>query len=223
MDYMSRSVEALNAMGEKRILLTVSPVPMEATFTGQNAIMANSYSKAVLRVLAEEIQLRFSNVDYYPSYEMVSSVGCNALEFDNVHVKDSVVEQITQHMIDGYTYSTATGTEEDAALSLYNTLWMTLYELNDIQGALQLARELNLKHPSSWLGHDALGHCYSKAGDHAAAIEAANMALRLLPNHWGLTLRLGYVHLAAGHLDEARRVFREAVRLGAPQDSLPEH
>lgn len=56
-----------------RVLLTVSPVPLTATASGQHIVQATTYSKSVLRVAAAEIAQRFSHVDYVPSYEIITN------------------------------------------------------------------------------------------------------------------------------------------------------
>lgn len=55
-----------------RIILTVSPVPLIATFEPRHVLVSTTYSKAALRVLAEQIVQRFEGVDYFPSYEMIT-------------------------------------------------------------------------------------------------------------------------------------------------------
>jgi len=92
----------LNANKIVNILITVSPVPVEATFTTQNAVMANSYAKSVLRIVSENLQSKYSNVDYFPSYEIVTSAGAAAFEDDNVHVKNQVVSKVTKYMVANY-------------------------------------------------------------------------------------------------------------------------
>lgn len=56
-----------------RIILTVSPVPLTATRSGQHVIRATTYSKSVLRVAADEICQLYDFVDYFPSYEVVTA------------------------------------------------------------------------------------------------------------------------------------------------------
>ncbi|MEN5144743.1 GSCFA domain-containing protein [Brevundimonas diminuta] len=57
-----------------RVLLTVSPVPLIATHQeDQHVLTATSYSKAVLRVAAEEISRSNAHVSYFPSYEIITS------------------------------------------------------------------------------------------------------------------------------------------------------
>ncbi len=57
-----------------KIILTVSPVPLVATYTGNNVLEASSYSKSVLRAVCGEIESRYNHVQYFPSFEIVSHV-----------------------------------------------------------------------------------------------------------------------------------------------------
>ncbi|MCL6697303.1 GSCFA domain-containing protein [Sphingomonas sp. NSE70-1] len=58
---------------DAEIILTVSPVPLMATAEpGANVLSATTYSKSVLRVAAETMRKRHSNVHYFPSYEIIS-------------------------------------------------------------------------------------------------------------------------------------------------------
>ena len=54
-----------------RIVLTVSPVPLIATASGQHVLTATTWSKAVLRVAAEQVSRALEACDYFPSYEIV--------------------------------------------------------------------------------------------------------------------------------------------------------
>lgn len=54
-----------------KIILTVSPVPLVATYTDKNVLVASSYSKSVLRAVCGEIESRYNNVQYFPSFEIV--------------------------------------------------------------------------------------------------------------------------------------------------------
>lgn len=55
-----------------RILLTVSPVPLTATASGQHVLRATTYSKSVLRAVAEEVSALDPLIDYFPSYEIIT-------------------------------------------------------------------------------------------------------------------------------------------------------
>ena len=56
-----------------KIILTVSPVPMIATYEDQHIMASSTYSKSVLRVAAEEISRNNPNIAYFPSYEVVTN------------------------------------------------------------------------------------------------------------------------------------------------------
>jgi hypothetical protein len=58
---------------DARFLLTVSPVPLTATASGQHVLPATVYSKSVLRAAAGEICAEHDDVDYFPAYEIVST------------------------------------------------------------------------------------------------------------------------------------------------------
>jgi hypothetical protein len=55
-----------------RIVLTVSPVPLVATATGEHVLTSTIYSKSVLRVAAEEIVRAHRDMIYFPAYEIVT-------------------------------------------------------------------------------------------------------------------------------------------------------
>ena len=56
-----------------KMILTVSPVPLMATATADNVVVASSYSKSVLRAVAGYLKDQYEFVDYFPSYEIVGS------------------------------------------------------------------------------------------------------------------------------------------------------
>lgn len=55
-----------------RIVLTVSPVPLVATYEPRHALVATTYSKAVLRAAAEHAARTWEHVEYFPSYEIIT-------------------------------------------------------------------------------------------------------------------------------------------------------
>jgi hypothetical protein len=55
-----------------KVLLTVSPVPLIATFEAQHVLTATTYSKSVLRVAAQMVADSHPHVDYFPSYEIIT-------------------------------------------------------------------------------------------------------------------------------------------------------
>ena len=57
---------------DAKIILTVSPVPLIATYENQHVLVATTYSKAVLRAAAQEISKRNPLCDYFPSFEIIT-------------------------------------------------------------------------------------------------------------------------------------------------------
>lgn len=94
-----------------RILLTVSPVPLIATYEPRHVLVSTTVSKAVLRVAADEALARFDFVDYFPSYELIASATGTAdhFEADRRSVTEigvaHVMRVFTHHYVDGRPWS----------------------------------------------------------------------------------------------------------------------
>lgn len=74
-DDMSLFMSKLRSVNPKaKVILTVSPVPLIATASNDHVLPATVYSKSVLRVAAQMIKESFSDVDYFPSYEIITGV-----------------------------------------------------------------------------------------------------------------------------------------------------
>ena len=71
-DMQSFVYKLLKVNPRARLILTVSPVPLIATYENRHVLVSNTYSKSVLRVAAEEICERNSNCEYFPSYEIIA-------------------------------------------------------------------------------------------------------------------------------------------------------
>ena len=56
-----------------RFLLTVSPVPLTATASGQHVLTATIHSKSILRAVAGDISQTRKDADYFPSFEIISA------------------------------------------------------------------------------------------------------------------------------------------------------
>lgn len=55
-----------------KLLLTVSPVPLTATATGGHVLSATTYSKSTLRAVAGDLAADSDDIDYFPSYELIT-------------------------------------------------------------------------------------------------------------------------------------------------------
>lgn len=80
-----------------RIILTVSPVPLTATATGQHVLPATTNAKAILRAAAGEFADAHDDVDYFPSYEIVT----NPAALGRFYMPNS--RDITQQGVDAVT------------------------------------------------------------------------------------------------------------------------
>ncbi len=56
-----------------RVVLTVSPVPLVATYEPRSVMASTAYSKAVLRTVAQELVNEFDWVAYFASYEVITA------------------------------------------------------------------------------------------------------------------------------------------------------
>jgi hypothetical protein len=79
---------------DAKYIVTVSPVPLQATFTGVDVFVANMRSKSTLRAAASAFADAYEDVDYFPSYEMVMGAGERAFAADRVHVRDPIVQKV---------------------------------------------------------------------------------------------------------------------------------
>ena len=81
-----------------RFILTVSPVPLTGTASGKHVLQASTYSKSVLRAAAGHLSSNNSNVDYFPSYEVITNPASRSVFFSNNlrSVLESGVEIVMQ-------------------------------------------------------------------------------------------------------------------------------
>jgi hypothetical protein len=92
----------------KKIVFTLSPIPLLATFRDQSPVTANAVSKATLRAALDEflsdarIQAR-GRYYYFPSYELAFNLFDNPFGPDNRHVRPEVAETILQTFSSMYT------------------------------------------------------------------------------------------------------------------------
>jgi len=86
-----------------RIIVTVSPVPLMNTFSTMDIIVANSWAKSLLRVVSQEWAATHSNVDYFPSYEIVQNSDRREMWEDDLrHVKGPGVQHIMDLFLQNY-------------------------------------------------------------------------------------------------------------------------
>jgi hypothetical protein len=82
---------------EAKIILTVSPVPLNATFRDDvDVITANSVSKSIVRVGADLFMRETENVYYFPSYEIAAEIADRWRGDDGRHLRWKVITSIME-------------------------------------------------------------------------------------------------------------------------------
>jgi hypothetical protein len=90
-----------------KLLLTVSPVPLTATASGKHVLQATIYSKSLLRAVAGELESRFENIDYFPSYEIVTNPASRGVFYEtNLRsVRNEAVAIVMKHFLQQHNHS----------------------------------------------------------------------------------------------------------------------
>lgn len=104
LEALRRFIDALRQhRPDLKIVLTVSPVPLRVTFSSDDVVVANTYSKSVLRAVAQEIVQADDLIDYFPSYEMVTLANPDAAWLpDRRHVRREFVAKIIDRFMTAY-------------------------------------------------------------------------------------------------------------------------
>ncbi|WP_245582411.1 GSCFA domain-containing protein [Neorhizobium lilium] len=72
-----------NVNPDIKVLLTVSPVPLIATYEDRHILASTTYSKAVLRIAAQEYVEKYDWVDYFPSFEIITASSTGGMYFES--------------------------------------------------------------------------------------------------------------------------------------------
>lgn len=107
---MSYSIDQIRKVNPTvKILLTVSPVPLNATYEPRHVLQSTVYSKSVLRVAAQEMRDIYDFVDYFPSFEIITSPQCGGKYFasDMRSIEETGVEHVMGTFFQHYADETA--------------------------------------------------------------------------------------------------------------------
>jgi hypothetical protein len=90
-----------NISRKVRFLVTVSPVPLTATASGQHVLVATVHSKSVLRAAAGTLCATLPDVDYFPSYEIIATpfLGKNFYDSNCRSVTERGVETVMKQFL----------------------------------------------------------------------------------------------------------------------------
>jgi hypothetical protein len=100
---------------QAKIVFSLSPIPLLATFRDAGCLSANAVSKATLRVAIDETMRRVGHegaMHYWPSYEIVSDLFHLPYKPDRRHIREEVIAYI---------------------LKLFETHWCADSELGDLE------------------------------------------------------------------------------------------
>jgi Tfp pilus assembly protein PilF len=210
-----------------RILITVSPVPFKATFTGQDALIANTYSKCVQRAACEVFVRRHENVDYFPSYELVTLTDRTmAYEVDNIHVRPALVAKIMDTVVSRYCQGGSTrASAEDLVKGLTGrTAKATAVEVagrayreRNYPLAIQIYQFVLRNHSTSmdFMEQSRIEAQYGvsllRNGQPAEGVEVLRRALALDPTNARILYKLGLGLARSGRREEAVQKFRLAI------------
>ena len=98
MEALRDHIKAINS--DARIVVTVSPVPLERTFSSRDIVVANTEGKATLRAAAGEFARAHDDVTYFPAFEIVTAAGAPAYEARDLrHVDRSTVDVIMRAFV----------------------------------------------------------------------------------------------------------------------------
>ena len=181
-----------------RVILTVSPVPLTATFVDVDVAVANSYSKSVLRAAVEPFVAGREHIEYFPSYESVILTDrLTAFSDDQIHVNGGMVRFNVDRMIRRYVESSRAETVADVIVSAREDRKKGLAGVG-----FKRLQQAWVDHPEESELAVALAKGYLQAGNGAAA---EKLLLAHLEKHEALAARsvLASYYNECGRYDEA--------------------
>jgi hypothetical protein len=116
--HMLELIERLRQVNpQARVLLTVSPVPLTATYEDRHVLVSTMHSKSVLRAVAGELAEEFDFVDYFPSYEIIVSSPYRSMFFKNNlrNIHDEGVDYVMTHFFRQHQIGSVKIKEDDAS------------------------------------------------------------------------------------------------------------
>ena len=82
---------------DAKVIFTLSPIPLVASFRDVSCVSANSVSKAVLRVAIDEVMRKYrdeGHIFYWPSYEIIMDVFGAPFKSDRRHLPKDVLNYV---------------------------------------------------------------------------------------------------------------------------------
>ena len=96
-----------------RYVITVSPVPIGVSFSGVDPAIATIRAKSMLRTAAQQFADAHDEVDYFPSYEMITfSPRPTAYAVDCRHVRNCAVNSVVGFFMETYLHQSSSSAPE---------------------------------------------------------------------------------------------------------------
>ncbi len=139
-----------NCSSKLNIVITVSPVPIMATFTKRDIVIANMLTKATLRTVADTWASMHPDVHYFPAYEIVMfSDQKTVWQKDRRHVKNEmatyIMEVFKKHYLNNYE-----GWKNK--LDILRTTWIKQKKLLDVEQNNILPNQVAIKQKFIFIG-----------------------------------------------------------------------
>ncbi len=98
-----------------RVIFTVSPVPLIATYEDRHVLVSTTLSKAVLRAAADEIVASNAHCEYFPSFEIITGSYTKGAYFENDlrSVKPKGVSHVLRLFLQHFAGGAGSGPEVD--------------------------------------------------------------------------------------------------------------
>ena len=124
-DNLRRFYETARAVNPQlRLIVTLSPVPLLATFADRHAVVSDAVSKATLRVALDVFCREHREVIYFPSYEIATRMPDWPYQKDNRHIRYSpTVERIMTSFMRHYGPEGADGLRVGNAIAVNGGAW----------------------------------------------------------------------------------------------------
>jgi hypothetical protein len=213
-DFLNRTVDLIDPERRKWFLFTVSPVPLARTFTDQDVIVANQYSKSLLRAAVGRIWSERPNCDYFPSYETVMLTRQPYVwQEDLIHIADAFVAKIVRHLV----ASRVEGGSFDQHLVVTDaiTRFQECLQRDDTQGALAAYSDIEGRAAEIEIGEFHLGAANFFLGQRrfGTALLHAERLAELRPGKWRPSFVLARAQFRAGAATRARQTAATALTL----------
>jgi tetratricopeptide (TPR) repeat protein len=209
-DAMLRAVDAVRSRNPSiKILITTSPVPLSATFSGQDVRIANTYSKSVLRAVCGSLTQQRELVDYFPSFESVMlSHPDDVWQQDRIHVAYGFVGRIVEHLVSSYFE------DADEASRLFQGAVTAIANKETAKAADALRQALALR-PSFPQAQALLADTLTSMGQYDQAAVDLRALIERRPDDADLRLKLARAQLHLSQKAEAFTTIEAALELSS--------